>query len=83
MSLDWLFKRRRHRRQLIYQLQLLNMNLSSLQTAVTGVSTSIDAAVAALGSSSTDQATIDSLTIQLTDAKAKLDAALPAAAPTP
>ncbi len=52
------------------------MKLDSLTTAVDGVSASIDAAVAALGSNPADQAAVDALTTKLTDAKAKLDAAV-------
>lgn len=76
MLLDWLFPSRVRHREIIRQLQILNMNLSALQAAAAGISTSIDAAVTALGSASADQAAIDSLTQQLTDAKTKLDAAL-------
>lgn len=53
-------------------------NLEALTAATDGLSSSIDAAVAALGSTD-DQAAIDGITATLTDAKGKLDAALPAA----
>lgn len=57
----------------------MNANLTALTSAVQGISSSIDAAVVALGTPA-DQPAIDALTTQLTDAKTKLDAAL---APTP